>query len=642
MLSFSNVTASSPELDSLLSIWQDQSRTDSIRIKAYDDYIRTGFLYSQPDSAIILSLKLETFAREQNYPKAHALSDYIKAAALYLQGYYSAALNLSMQSLKLSESLDFKDMTAINLNMFGLIYEKQGYYSRALDYHQRSLKLSEELGDKRGIAFSLNNIGEILNEQDNSSRALDYFERSYALMEELGNKRSMANAMMNIGLCHAYQGDFTRALDYYQRSLDYCEEAADKMGIIQCLHVIGKAHYAQNDISQALAYYQQSLDMSEDIDYKRGAVLSLTDIGNTYYYQGYNSSSLDYCKRSFELSEGMGALELQRSACECIYRNYKDIDNKVQALYYLEKLNDLDDSLNLRETTMALQKMEVNFQALKDSVSRAEEQRMVKEAYEEEARRNKRARNLSVAAGLFFLLLSGGYYSRWIYVRKSKAIIEKEKDRADQLLLNILPEEIAEELKEKGKADAHEFEEVSVLFTDFVDFTTISERLSAVELVQEVNICFEAFDNIIEKYSIEKIKTIGDSYMAAGGIPVPTADSVMNTVLAALEMQEFICSRMATKNARGEIGFKMRAGIHSGPVVAGIVGVKKFQYDLWGDTVNTASRIENNSEAGQVNISQNIFDVIKHDPQFALVSRGKIATKGKGEVEMYYVEKKLK
>ena len=208
--------------------------------------------------------------------------------------------------------------------------------------------------------------------------------------------------------------------------------------------------------------------------------------------------------------------------------------------------------------------------------------------------------------------------------------------------MNILPTEIAEELKEKGRADAKSFEMVSILFTDFKEFTQTSENLSAEELVGEINICFETFDNICGKYGIEKIKTIGDAYMAAGGLPVPMDDSIKNTVMAALEMQAFISKRKSEKDMLGKPAFAMRCGIHTGPVVAGIVGVKKFQYDIWGDTVNTASRIESNGEADKVNISHTTYELLKEDNDFTFESRGKIEVKGKGSIEMWFVKSKTK
>ena len=142
---------------------------------------------------------------------------------------------------------------------------------------------------------------------------------------------------------------------------------------------------------------------------------------------------------------------------------------------------------------------------------------------------------------------------------------------------------------------------------------------------------------ICDKYHVEKIKTMGDAYMAAGGLPNPSAESVKNTIMAALEAQAFITKRKAELDAIGKIGFEMRVGIHTGPVVAGIVGVKKFQYDIWGDTVNTASRMESNGKVGQVNISQNTYELLKNDLDFVFESRGKIQAKGKGEIEMYFV-----
>ncbi len=281
--------------------------------------------------------------------------------------------------------------------------------------------------------------------------------------------------------------------------------------------------------------------------------------------------------------------------------------------------------------------MEFGKQVLADSLVQVEKDLKVEMIHQTEVRKKDKNRNLALGASVFFLVLSGGLFSRWRYVKKSKAVIEKEKDRSDNLLLNILPAEIAEELKEKGSADARDFDLVSILFSDFKGFTQASEKLSAKELIAEINDCFKAFDYICEKYKIEKIKTIGDAYMAAGGLPVPSDDAVKNTVLAALEMQAFIMKRIEEKRMKNETSFEMRLGIHTGPVVAGIVGVKKFQYDIWGDTVNTASRMESSGAIRKVNISQKTYDLIKNNPEFVFESRGKVKAKGKGEIEMYFV-----
>ncbi|MBP6696512.1 MAG: nuclear transport factor 2 family protein [Flavobacteriales bacterium] len=216
--------------------------------------------------------------------------------------------------------------------------------------------------------------------------------------------------------------------------------------------------------------------------------------------------------------------------------------------------------------------------------------------------------------------------------------LREEKRRSDDLLLNILPEEVADELKAKGHADAKHFDNVTILFTDFKGFTAASEKLSPQELVEELNTCFKAFDGIITARGIEKIKTIGDAYMCAGGLPVPASSTPAGVVQAALEMQAFMIARKSERDAQGKPAFEMRVGIHTGPVVAGIVGVKKFAYDIWGDTVNTASRMESSGEVGQVNISESTYALVNGEPGLSFTSRGKVQAKGKGEMEMYFVE----
>ncbi|HRH70822.1 MAG TPA: adenylate/guanylate cyclase domain-containing protein [Flavobacteriales bacterium] len=215
--------------------------------------------------------------------------------------------------------------------------------------------------------------------------------------------------------------------------------------------------------------------------------------------------------------------------------------------------------------------------------------------------------------------------------------LKHEKDRSEELLKNILPENVANELKVRGAAEARHFDQVTVLFSDFREFTRITEQFSPAELVEELNVCFNAFDRIMEKYGVEKIKTIGDAYMAAGGVPDPSGGSPLAVVLAGLEMQQIIKERQAERKAQGKTAFEMRVGIHTGPVVAGIVGRRKFQYDIWGDTVNTASRLETAGETGEVNISSATYALVKDAPELQFSARGQVSAKGKGELEMYYV-----
>lgn len=211
--------------------------------------------------------------------------------------------------------------------------------------------------------------------------------------------------------------------------------------------------------------------------------------------------------------------------------------------------------------------------------------------------------------------------------------LKHEKQKSDDLLLNILPAEIAEELKAKGTTTARHYDNVTVLFTDFVNFTKASENMGAQALIDELHTCFKVFDDITAKYNIEKIKTIGDAYLAVCGLPTADAKHAENIVGAAIEIIRYMQARQAKL---GNNAFKIRIGIHSGSVVAGIVGVKKFAYDIWGDTVNTAARMEQNSESGKINISQTAYELVKD--KFPCTYRGEIEAKGKGVMKMYFVE----
>ncbi|MBE7437669.1 MAG: adenylate/guanylate cyclase domain-containing protein [Spirochaetales bacterium] len=220
--------------------------------------------------------------------------------------------------------------------------------------------------------------------------------------------------------------------------------------------------------------------------------------------------------------------------------------------------------------------------------------------------------------------------------RRDKRLVATERQKSEQLLLNILPPSIAAELKREGHSKPVLVADATVLFTDFEGFTKIAESLRPEDLVLELDRCFSYFDTVIARHKLEKLKTIGDSYMCAGGVPTPNGTHAIDAVLAGLEIQAFMNQSKAIKKSQGLPYWELRLGIHSGPLVAGVIGEKKFAYDVWGDTVNTASRCESSGVAGRINISQQVRDRI--DDFFVCSYRGKIPVKHKGEIDMYFVE----
>jgi adenylate cyclase len=223
-------------------------------------------------------------------------------------------------------------------------------------------------------------------------------------------------------------------------------------------------------------------------------------------------------------------------------------------------------------------------------------------------------------------------------VLKSKNdIIATEKNRADELLHNILPESVVIELKEKGYVNAKHFEDATVCFIDFVSFSTTAELQHPQALLDDLNTCFKKFDEIITKYNLEKIKTIGDCYMCAGGVPdADSGNQVREMLMATKEINEWLNHWNESRVIENKRPFLARTGIHSGPLAAGVVGTKKFLYDIWGDTVNISARMEQNSETGRINVSESIFDLL--NKEFNFTYRGEINAKNKGMLKMYFLD----
>ncbi|MFC3811757.1 adenylate/guanylate cyclase domain-containing protein [Lacihabitans lacunae] len=526
------------------------------------------------------------------------------------------------------------------LNNFGALSYSVGKYSQAIEYYLKALKVQEEIKNEILSATIISNIGGIYSKLKDFNNAIIYYNRASVIYKKLNDKKGVAKILLENGYIFMKQKKSSEALSNFKQALAIAEKEDDRLLEIEILSNLGEYYFTESNYEKALFYYNRCLKFAEEqnsLQYKSSARIS---IGTVLIKQNKYKEAEEKCKLGYKYALQLKAIAIQEEACKCLYQSYKFMGETQLALEYHEKISSLNDSLKIEETSNKMMTMEFQKQQLVDSLSFVKKQHLAELKHKEEVQRKEKQRNYIIATLCLMMLVAGGLWSSLNFVRKSRAALKIEKDRSEELLLNILPEEIAEELKEKGSVNTQEHNLVSILFTDFKSFTQTAANMTPQSLVEEINVCFKAFDLIVEKYQIEKIKTIGDAYMAAGGLPHPFEHSFRNVLLAGLEMQDFITIRVAENKQNNIPAFEMRLGIHAGPIVAGIVGVKKFQYDVWGDTVNTASRMESNCEVGRVNISETLYDIVKDYPEFDFEYRGEIAAKGKGEVKMYFVNLK--
>jgi class 3 adenylate cyclase len=597
-----------------------------------------------PDSAYKISTFLLEYATSKGLRKYQGKAYHLygriyseKNDVLRVLKYYNLAL-------KIFEDIDFEDGISNELWQLGLTHYYMGENAKAVELYSRTLDIEMEMKDTMGISGMLTNIGIIYQLEGDYETAINYYTQACEIIEK---KEGINNVALNrIGEIYIKQKKYDQAQIFFENRLKQIQEG--KLGIYydfvvtncSILNGLAEVHTKMGNFAKAEDYYMKShaIATEHSSNYMIGNSEQL--IGSHFLQVDQPQKSIEWCTKALTRAKQDYVISLskQMQACECLYKAYKKLDQHSKALFYHEEYKALFDSLKIEEVAKGLQKMEFSKQLIIDSIQKDKERTDLILSHNSEISRKNKFQNILIGSGFILLFVVLGLIWKRRNDRKNQKRLEKEKKRSDELLLNILPAHIAEELKTTGKSLAKAQNQVSILFTDFVGFTSITEKLEADQLVQQINYYFRAFDEICNKYHVEKIKTIGDAYMAVSNVSSSGANATKNIVLAALEMSTFVENIKKANPPLFEYCYDMRAGIHTGSVIAGIVGASKFQYDIWGDAVNIASRMESAGVVGRVNISKSTYDIIKDDPDLTFEARGKVEAKGKGSLYMWLVK----
>lgn len=502
----------------------------------------------------------------------------------------------------------------------------RGNLEEALDAYFKSADAAIKSKFTRGEGIVYSAIADVYSVSDNHQNAMLYYHRAIDKLKQTDDPVSIGSAYLNAGDEFLNRKMFDSALFYFKSAGPYFEKADYTIGKAYTLGNIGMINANKGENIMAEKNLNDAITILEEMEDFYPICVYLISMSDIYRKKGDNKKALSYALRSLQLAKQYGLKEQISDANLKLSELYEKAGDLNSSLRHYKDHIAYRDSLNNINTVQKMADERTNFEVSK---------KQVEVDLLNQQKKNQQIIVIAtiIALGLILLLLFG-VYQRYKFTREANKTIEAEKKRSDSLLLNILPEETAQELKQNGKVRAKKFNSVTVMFTDFQGFTQYATYLEPEILVDTVDFYFSKFDQIIEKYGLEKIKTVGDSYMCAGGLPFPSGDHAYKMVQAALEIERFISE---TKNdpTNDKIRLDIRIGINTGPVVAGVVGTKKFAYDIWGDTVNIASRMESNSIPGRINISENTYELVKH--AFDVEYRGELHVKNRGIMKMYFV-----
>jgi len=599
-------------------------------------------LYNDPEQSMKDARRVIQIASAASYDRVIPRALMYQGISYDLIGKYDSAIIMYDSALMIAERLGLKEEQGNIYNNYSIVYSIIGHLELSVEYCMKALEIFEEIQDSGRMAKVYNSLGSRYSEMGMNEQAIEYYEKAILINERFEEYKSLLKNYGNLGTVYSDLKEHEKALEYYTKAFIIQKDLDNKVDMSTTLSNMAITYKNMKKFDLALSFAEQSYLIALETNDEIGKLMYFITSADIHKDQGqYALAKEDYSTAEI-LADSIGARQNLLEVYNGLAEIYAELGEYENAYRYNEKYNEERVSLLDTEKNKALDKIK----EIEDEKVKAEIDLLTKDSEIQDLmiRRQKIIRNSVAGLGGLILLIAILLWHRYRFVRKTKnslarknVIIQDEKDKSDKLLLNILPEVTAEELKAEGNSKARSFEKVSVLFTDFKGFTKMAELMTPDELVDEIDFCFKAFDNIISTYDIEKIKTIGDAYMCAGGLPVANKNNPYDVVSAALEIRDFMDTLKENRKLKSQPYFEVRIGVHTGPVVAGIVGFKKFQYDIWGDTVNIASRMESSGEVGEVNVSGTTYNFIKD--KFECIHRGKIEAKNKGAVDMYYVKK---
>ena len=483
-------------------------------------------------------------------------------------------------------------------------------------------------------------MGAVYHKSGDPDKAAASFEKSIELYRNPGitdnskDDSPLADLLLNVGYFYLEGGELESASRYFEEAADVYQEVNNKNRFTYVRGNQGILNYRLGNYDLAENYLLEAIEgMKADGNYEPIAEYQAY-LAEIYKEKGDYRNAHNQATESLKLAQRLGMRDQISKSSLLLARIDEDLNNFKEANAHLNLHMQYKDSMDVEMVDMT--RFELEKTEREKAQLEAEKLKSELELANQELKQKRQRTFLwaMAATALLLILIAVGSYRRYRFIKNTNEIISRERDRSDTLLQNILPKQTAMELKKMGRVRAQRFDNVTVLFTDFKGFTTHAESMDPEKLVESIDYYFSHFDTIMDKYDLEKIKTVGDAYMCASGLPFASADHASRVTEAALEILEFV--ENAKKDAsKDQVRFDVRIGINSGPVVAGVVGTKKFAYDIWGDTVNIASRMESASDIGKINIAENTYELIKD--QFECRYRGNIEVKNRGKLDMYFV-----